>query len=204
MFDSVPNASLEKMNEIVKSSTLICTLVYILVGFFGYVAFCTMPFSGNILVNFSQSVTSDVIKIGFVLSVAFSFPLVIFPCRASLYSLLYRRVGFLFHTNFKQLITFYSIQGHSDAAHYIPETRFKPLTITIVVISLVISLLIPSIELVIGLVGSTIGVAICIMFPAACFLKVSKRNTSEKVIAQVSQCCYKLKQLQFSLSMFIL
>jgi len=47
---------------------------------------------GNILVNLSTSFGSDIIKIGFVLSIAFSFPLVIFPCRASLYSLLYRKV----------------------------------------------------------------------------------------------------------------
>lgn len=70
-----------------------CTLVYVMVGAFGYVAFCRREFSGNILLNLEPSMTSDVIMIGFVLSVAFSFPLVIFPCRASLYSLLYRRVS---------------------------------------------------------------------------------------------------------------
>ena len=42
--------------------------------------------------SFTPSGASDIIKIGFVLSVAVSFPLVIFPCRASLYSLLFRRV----------------------------------------------------------------------------------------------------------------
>lgn len=69
------------MNEYVKSATTICTFVYILVGVFGYVAFCTKPFAGNILLNLSPSLASDAIKIGFVLSVAFSFPLMIFPCR---------------------------------------------------------------------------------------------------------------------------
>lgn len=94
VYESIPNVTLEKMNEIVKSSTIMCTVVYILVGFFGYVAFCLQPFSGNILIYLTPSITSDVIKIGFVISVAFSFPLVIFPCRASLYSLLYRRVSY--------------------------------------------------------------------------------------------------------------
>jgi len=93
VYETMYNASIEKMNNAIKSATTICTFVYILVGFFGYVAYCTQPFSGNILLNFSQSLTSDIIKIGFVISVAFSFPLVIFPCRASLYSLLYRRVS---------------------------------------------------------------------------------------------------------------
>lgn len=166
VFETLPNPSLEKINGAVRSATNICTAVYISVGFFGYVAFCNQEFSGNILVNFAPSLVSDIIKTGFVISVAFSFPLVIFPCRVSLYSLLYKR-------------------GHSDPANYIPEIRFKSITVTIVLISLMIGILIPSIELVIGLVGSTIGVAICIMFPASCFIKMAKKESSEKIIAQL-------------------
>ncbi|KAJ6633001.1 putative sodium-coupled neutral amino acid transporter 10 [Pseudolycoriella hygida] len=166
VFENVSNVSYDKMNEYVKSATTICTFVYILVGFFGYVAFCTKPFSGNILLNLSPSLASDAIKIGFVLSVAFSFPLMIFPCRASLYSLLYRR-------------------GHADVAHYIPEHRFKLITISLVLLALLAGILIPSIELIIGFVGSTIGVAICIMFPASCFIKVCQKNSTEKLLAQV-------------------
>lgn len=91
--DTMPNPTLDKMNDIVKSATTLCTGVYILVGLFGYIAFCTQPFTGNMLLNLEESLASDAIKMGFVLSVAFSFPLIIFPCRASLYSLLYRRVN---------------------------------------------------------------------------------------------------------------
>lgn len=93
VFETTQNVSPERMNGIVKTAVSICTGVYILVGFFGYIAFCTQPFSGNILMSFSPSFTNDVIKIGFVLSIAFSFPLVIFPCRVSVNSLLYRRVS---------------------------------------------------------------------------------------------------------------
>lgn len=93
VYESLPNQSLEKMNRIVKAATNICTSVYILVGLFGYLAYSGQQFSGNILLNFSSSLVSEIIKLGFVLSVAFSFPLVIFPCRASLYSLIYHRVS---------------------------------------------------------------------------------------------------------------
>ncbi|XP_037944170.1 putative sodium-coupled neutral amino acid transporter 10, partial [Teleopsis dalmanni] len=165
VFESINNQSLEKLNGIVRNATWICTFVYIAVGFFGYVAFCTQSFSGNILMNFSPSFGSDVIKIGFVLSVAFSFPLVIFPCRASIYSLLYRK-------------------GHSDGLGYIPEQRFRIITVFIVIFSLCVALMIPSVELIIGLVGSTIGVVICIMFPASCFRKIIKKNSTERSLAQ--------------------
>lgn len=101
VYDSLPNPTLQKMNEIIKSATNLCTAAYVLVGFFGYVAFSTSIFSGNIMLNFAPSIASDIIKMGFVLSVACSFPLCIFPGRASLYSLLYRRVGLHsgFHKN---------------------------------------------------------------------------------------------------------
>ena len=49
--------------------------------------------TGNVLMSFTPTLMSDVIKMGFVLAVAVSFPLVIFPCRASLFSLLFKRVN---------------------------------------------------------------------------------------------------------------
>uniref|UniRef100_A0A6B2E916 Putative amino acid transporter n=1 Tax=Phlebotomus kandelakii TaxID=1109342 RepID=A0A6B2E916_9DIPT len=165
VLETMPGVSLEKMNQTVRSATAMCCIVYIFVGFFGYVAFCAQGFAGNILLNFSASIISDVIKIGFVISVACSFPLVIFPCRASLYSLLYRK-------------------DHIDAVNYIPEIKFRLLTVVIVIVCLIIGILIPSIELVIGLIGSTMGVSICVIFPALCFKRVAKKDSTEKSAAQ--------------------
>ncbi|KAH8331607.1 hypothetical protein KR074_007896 [Drosophila pseudoananassae] len=185
VFESINNQSLDKLNGIVRNATWICTFVYIAVGFFGYVAFCTHTFSGNILVNLSNSFGSDIIKIGFVLSIAFSFPLVIFPCRASIYSLLYRKVGALTGVPLiRNYRYFYTFQGHSESSSYIPEQRFRFITIFIVTFSLCVALVIPSVELIIGLVGSTIGVAICIMFPASSFRKIIKKESMERTLAQ--------------------
>lgn len=75
-------------------------------------------------------------------------------------------------------------QDHSEVAHYIPEHRFRFITLAIIIPALVIGILTPSIELIIGLVGSTIGVAICIMFPATCFIKLGKRDSSELLLAK--------------------
>lgn len=44
--ETMPGVSLDRMNQEVRSATWICTIVYIMVGFFGYVAFCTQEFSG--------------------------------------------------------------------------------------------------------------------------------------------------------------
>ncbi|CAK9803008.1 Putative sodium-coupled neutral amino acid transporter 10 [Anthophora quadrimaculata] len=168
IYETIPNVSLEKMNEVVQGALNICTIVYLCVGFFGYIAFCTQSFTGNILMSFEPSLSSEMIKMGFVFSIAFSFPLVIFPCRASLNSLLFRRV-----------------YAHEPSTNYLPETRFRCLTIIIVTVSLVTGILIPNIEFVLGLVGSTIGVMICLIFPAIFFISISSKHTNERLLAQV-------------------
>ncbi|CAL1679531.1 unnamed protein product [Lasius platythorax] len=167
IYETIPNVSLEKMNDVVRGALNICTLVYMCVGLFGYIAFCTQSFTGNILLSFEPSITSELIKLGFVFSVAFSFPLVIFPCRASLNSLLFRRV-----------------YTHEPSINYLSESRFRCLTIAIVSISLIIGILVPNIEFVLGIVGSTIGVMICLIFPAVFFISISSKNTNERLVAQ--------------------
>ncbi|XP_026669922.1 putative sodium-coupled neutral amino acid transporter 10 isoform X2 [Ceratina calcarata] len=158
----------EKMNQVVRGALNICTSVYLCVGFFGYIAFCTQPFTGNILMSFKPSLSSEMIKMGFVFSIAFSFPLVIFPCRASLNSLLFRRM-----------------YTHEPSITYLPETRFRCLTIIIVIVSLITGIMIPNIEFVLGLVGSTIGVMICLILPAIFFISISSKHTNERLLAQV-------------------
>ena len=48
-------------------------------------------FTGNILTAFPDSFGVELTKMGFALSVAVSFPMVIFPCRTSINSILFAR-----------------------------------------------------------------------------------------------------------------
>lgn len=68
---------------------------------------------------------------------------------------------------------------------HMPEGRFKCITVAIVTVSLTLGLLIPNIELVLGLVGSTIGILICVIIPAALFLSLTTKNNNERLLAQV-------------------
>lgn len=143
--------------------------------------------------SFEPSLSSEMIKMGFVFSIAFSFPLVIFPCRASLNSLLFRRVCIVvvIYNNSKILSfsnymsNFLQVHTHEPSISYLPETRFRCLTIAIVSVSLITGILIPNIEFVLGLVGSTIGVMICLIFPAMFFISISSKHTNERLLAQV-------------------
>lgn len=169
IFDTVPNAALDKLNATIRVAVNMCTAMYIFVGLFGYIAFRNENITGNILVSLSETMSSEVIKLGFVLSVAVSFPLVIFPCRASLYSLLYR--------NAQPPI-------HDIASSHVPEGRFKVLTFCIVGVSLVVGLMLPNIERVLGIIGSTIGVTICIILPSL-LLGNTARHSKDRLFSQI-------------------
>ena len=62
------------------------------VGYFGYVAFCDEKITGDILLIFRPTIFSESVKLGFVIAIAASFPLVIFPLRAAIFTLLFFKV----------------------------------------------------------------------------------------------------------------
>jgi len=172
VYGSLKDATPGDMNDVVRGAVNLCTTIYITIGFFGYVAFCEVEdLSGNILTAFPQSHMLDVVKFGFLTSVAMSFPLVIFPCRTSIHSLLFRK-------------TYRGIESTELVTDYITPIHFNLITLFIIVCSLIIGILIPDIELVLGLVGSTMGASICVVFPAAVFLSLTSKNTTERVAAK--------------------
>lgn len=75
------------------------------VGFFGYVAFCNAgDLSGDIINHFKQNTLCDVIKLLFVFSIAVTIPLIVFPCRASLFTLFFHHVRHFFKNIFWHLL----------------------------------------------------------------------------------------------------
>ena len=79
--------NIRRDDNIIKKAIYMCSIVYITVGLLGYMAFYEQTFYGNILLAFPQSFTTTLTKIGFVISLLLSFPLCLFPCRTSVYSL---------------------------------------------------------------------------------------------------------------------
>ena len=94
VYEALPDPSLSRMVEVVKGAVNLCSGIYICVGFFGYVGFYSVDFGGNILTAFPASFGVKLTRLGFALSVAVSFPLVIFPCRTAINSILFARKGY--------------------------------------------------------------------------------------------------------------
>uniref|UniRef100_A0A6G1SBM6 Putative sodium-coupled neutral amino acid transporter 10 n=1 Tax=Aceria tosichella TaxID=561515 RepID=A0A6G1SBM6_9ACAR len=91
IFDnSTSNCDLETLkrdNNIIKKAIYLCSFVYITVGLLGYMAFHDQTLYGNILLAFPPSLTTTLTKLLFTISLLVSFPLCLFPCRTSVYSL---------------------------------------------------------------------------------------------------------------------
>lgn len=168
-FDTTNEPSLKRMQSVIDGAVYLCSAVYLMVGIFGYIAFHDKNITGNILVLLTPSVVTEFIKLGFILTVAVSFPLCLFPCRSSLHSLLFKQ-GFV---------------HHEINVNTIPDHRFRILTISLVIVTIGIAIMLPNIEFVLGIIGSTIGTLICLILPAVIFIYDSNKMTSERRKAQI-------------------
>ncbi|RWS25998.1 putative sodium-coupled neutral amino acid transporter 10-like protein [Leptotrombidium deliense] len=163
--------SMKKLNSVIKDAVNLCSVVYVAVGIFGYVAFFDEPFRGNILVYLSPSFSSALTKIGFICTVIISLPLCLFPCRTSLHSMLFKKgTGSL-------------LNDVSNTSVYMSDRHFTVLTIVLIVTTIGISVLLPHIEIILGIIGSTIGAIICFILPAAIFLNLKVNNAVERFMA---------------------
>eukprot|EP00118_Oscarella_pearsei_P006493 m.29419 g.29419 ORF g.29419 m.29419 type:complete len:731 (+) comp31167_c0_seq2:50-2242(+) len=157
LFHSLPEPSVKSMDLVVSYSSNIVACVYLLVGLFGYVAFQNNV-SGDVLTSFKDSVFTFALRIGFAASALLSFPLMVFPARASIYS------AFLPKTTGEVV---------SGGSTFIPQSRLIIITGGIVMFTFLVAIFIPNVELILGLTGATAGTIICYIFPGMIFLKTS-------------------------------
>ena len=155
-------ATLNRLNRIIKSAVNICSLIYAFVGILGYLAFHQQALPANILLALPPNIGSAMAKTGFVFTVIISLPLCLFPCRSSLHSMLVRG-------NSPSLLN-----EHSLPNVYMSDRDFRTLTLLLITCTIGISILIPHIELILGLIGSTIG---AVLIGIAAYLTVVRLVT---------------------------
>ncbi|CAI4227661.1 unnamed protein product [Auanema sp. JU1783] len=159
--------SAQKVEIVVSSAINFCSAMYAAVGLFGYVAFFAKDLHGDVLVELESSFLTEMLKLAFMLSIALSIPLMLFPTRSAMYNLLLRD------------------SGCDLPSAFIDSHTFHILTVIILGSNVMVALLIPNVEFVLGLTGSLIGSLVTTIIPSVLYLSLIRRGSNLTTVAKL-------------------
>lgn len=158
--------SVEQMNRAFKYANIIVVTFYAMIGLSGYLAY-TGSVPGDILAALPPSLVTDGIRIIFLVSLTSSFPLIILPCRQAINTLLFEQQ--------KEDGTF-SVSGD------MPFHRHVTCTVMIVFCTMIMGVLVPDVQTVLAVMGSTMASVICFISPSAIYEKLRGGTLRGRVI----------------------
>lgn len=130
------------------STNLLTFGLYLLMGFFGYICYPDqIPYEGNIINAIPSNVFGTVLRSLFLVAILFHFPCVHYAVRNTIE------------------VTFFSQYGFSWIRHTV-------MTVTVIGLSMIIAIEIPSLEKVFSLTGSIAAFPVSFIIPAIAYIRI--------------------------------
>lgn len=181
IYASMDNPPVSRMTGIMKKMISIVCAIYMAVGLLGYSMFHS-EVKGNMLLNYPNDLVLKIIKFGFALSVIVGFPLMIYPCRQSIFTcFIASRVPTPAYTALKSDDKDSSAPSGGQTMAAIPDSIFRSLTLGIVVATMTVAFFIQNVETILGLNGALMGSFIAFILPSLCFKKSCSDATAWSV-----------------------
>ncbi|KAJ5076660.1 amino acid transporter ant1 [Anaeramoeba ignava] len=153
----------QKFKKLMGINLFFVTIVYIVFGLLGYLAYGTDT-KGNVITNLEQNPLNIVMKSAYVLVVLLTYPLQMFPA-----------VELLEIKN--------CFRKHMGKKHW--ELRRNLLRFGLVLISSLIGLAIPQFGLFLSLIGSLGSTALCFILPAVFDIQLRRENGKNRTVWKV-------------------
>ncbi|XP_043567212.1 putative sodium-coupled neutral amino acid transporter 10 [Chiloscyllium plagiosum] len=166
MYFNLRGQSVEQMNVICKQATITTFAFYTVVGVCGYLTLVeAVP--GDILAALPPSFATHGTRAIFLISLTLSFPLVILPCRQAISTLLFEQE--------KEDGTF-SVSGDMPLCQHVITTM------VIVYGTMIMGILVPDVQTVLAIIGTTMGTVICFICPSVFHAKLRKDTFTGRIV----------------------
>jgi amino acid permease len=173
--DELHNPTPRRIACVSYSATAVCVILYLVVGVFGYLRFGDTT-ATNILLNYQDDLTlvETVLfstgKLGMAGSMMVSYPLLLFPCRLCLHTLVGMLPGAVEHALLKMCGC--ELPRCLKSCEVSGQVWFYGETFIIIFGTYVVSVLVPNIVKVFGLTGALTGSFVVFIMPAAFSLQL--------------------------------
>ena len=170
--DEMEKPTPRRVSYLIRSSTALSTSFYVVVGVLGYMRFGSLT-RDNVLLGYTNLDWTNTVffstgRISMAVSLVLSVPLIIYPCRLCVHTLLKENLpkGFLRKCS--------------------PNFYFNGETFAIVGVAYCISVLLPEIRVAFGLTGAVTGCALVYILPPSFYLRISGEHVCDSWMSFMS------------------
>jgi len=157
IFNELLDRTPRGMRKVILNGALLSFICYALMGIFGFIKYGADT-QQSIFDNFDNGVASTIARALFSVSICLGMPLVVWPCKNSIFELLFSHLRRCYTDREAQLI---------------PMWMNIFTTFLLLSFAFLFSILVPNISIVFSFFGSTSSSLSCFIIPAILFLKVT-------------------------------